>query len=144
VLETGSLSAAARQLGLTQPTVRAHLDGLEQSLGVVLFTRSANGLVPTDLARGLAAPTQTMARAAHAFVRTASMVPGKIGGVVRISVAEAVGMMVFPPKEFTTANFPNWRAYNPRSGEVVLGVCHGLDIVADRAGQAVADHHQPR
>jgi DNA-binding transcriptional LysR family regulator len=97
VLETGSLSAAARKLGLTQPTVRARLDGLEQALGVVLFTRSANGLVPTDLALSLGAPAQTMARAAHAFVRTASMVPGQIGGVVRISVAEAVGVMVIPP-----------------------------------------------
>ena len=97
MLETGSLSAAARQLGLTQPTVRARLDVLEQALGVVLFTRSVHGLVPTDLALSLGAPAQTMARAAHAFVRTASMGPGKIGGVVRISVAEAVGVMVIPP-----------------------------------------------
>ena len=96
VLETGSLSAGARQLGLTQPTVRARLDALEQALGVVLFTRSVNGLVPTDQARSLAAPARAMARAAQAFIRAASTVPGEISGVVRISVAEAVGVLVIP------------------------------------------------
>jgi DNA-binding transcriptional LysR family regulator len=97
VLETGSLSAAARQLGLTQPTVRARLDALEQALGVVLFTRSINGLVPTDQARNLAGPASIMAAAADAFVRAASAERGKVAGIVRLSVAEVVGMIVLPP-----------------------------------------------
>ena len=41
VLRTGSLSAAARDEGLTQPTVGRHVDSLEKALGVALFTRFA-------------------------------------------------------------------------------------------------------
>lgn len=45
VMETGSLSAAARRMGLSQPTVRARIEGLEAALGTALFTRSVHGLV---------------------------------------------------------------------------------------------------
>jgi DNA-binding transcriptional LysR family regulator len=44
VLQHGSLSAAARELGLTQPTIGRHVDALEQAIGAELFTRSPNGL----------------------------------------------------------------------------------------------------
>ena len=47
VLAHGSLSAAARELGLTQPTVGRHVDALEQALGAQLFTRSQSGLEVT-------------------------------------------------------------------------------------------------
>ena len=51
VLGEGSLSGAARRLGLSQPTVGRHVEALEQALGgLVLFTRSQNGLAPTDAA----------------------------------------------------------------------------------------------
>ena len=53
VLEHGSLSAAARALGLTQPSVGRHIDELQEQLGIVPFTRSQSGLVPTDTAIGL-------------------------------------------------------------------------------------------
>src|SRR5580658_7896631 len=50
VVRGGSLSGAARRLGLTQPTVGRHIDALEQALGVTLFTRSPRGLTPTPAA----------------------------------------------------------------------------------------------
>ena len=50
VLETGSLSAAARAMGLTQPTVGRHIDNLESALALKLFTRSFDGFAPTDAA----------------------------------------------------------------------------------------------
>ena len=43
VLEEGSLSAAARRLGVTQPTVRARIEALERSLG----TRAVHSARPT-------------------------------------------------------------------------------------------------
>jgi DNA-binding transcriptional LysR family regulator len=51
VLEEGSLSAAARRMGVVQPTIRARIQALERALGTVLFTRSVRGLVPTEQAR---------------------------------------------------------------------------------------------
>src|SRR4051812_25422153 len=84
VLEEGSLSAAARRMGLTQPTMRARIEALERVLGVVLFTRSVRGLVPTEQARALGDSARAMARASEAFVRAASGAPGEVAGVVRL------------------------------------------------------------
>jgi DNA-binding transcriptional LysR family regulator len=97
VLEAGSLSAAARNLGVTQPTVRARIEALEAALGTVLFTRSVNGLTPTDSARALREPARTMAMASARFVREASAAPGALAGTVRLSVPEFMGIEVLPP-----------------------------------------------
>ena len=53
VAETGSLSAAARALGSSQPTLGRHVAALEAALGVALFERRRRGLVPTEAARAL-------------------------------------------------------------------------------------------
>lgn len=97
VLEEGSLSGAARRLGIAQPTVRARVEALEYALSTVLFTRSVNGLVATEQARALACSARAMAKASDAFVRAASAPPGEIAGAVRLSVSEFVGMEVLPP-----------------------------------------------
>ena len=102
VLEAGSLSAAARRLGVTQPTVRARIEALERALGTALFTRSARGLAPTAQARELAAPARAMAHASEAFLRAASApaddaVGTAATGAVRIGVSELVGVEVLPP-----------------------------------------------
>ena len=49
----GSLSAAARALGSTQPTVGRRLNALEQRIGAKLFEREAGGLIPGPLCRML-------------------------------------------------------------------------------------------
>ena len=97
VLEEGSLSGAARHMGVAQPTVRARIEAMERALGTVLFTRSANGLVPTEQARALGEFARSMARASGAFVRAASASQGEAAGVVRLSVSEFVGVEVLPP-----------------------------------------------
>lgn len=96
VLEEGSLSGAARRLGVSHPTVRSRLEALETALGTVLFTRSVNGLTPTDSAEALREPARTMAMASDLFIRQASGTPGEIAGVVRISVPEFMGIEVIP------------------------------------------------
>lgn len=96
VLEEGSLSAAARRMGVAQPTMRARIEALEQALGTVLFTRSVRGLVPTEQARALGDTARAMARASDAFVRAASAPPGEIAGVVRVSVSDIVGIELLP------------------------------------------------
>ncbi len=97
VLESGSLSGAARRLGVAQPTIRHRLEGLERSLGVALFSRSTNGLVATEQAQALAVHARTMAAASHAFVRAASAPAASLAGTVRLSAAEIVGIEVLPP-----------------------------------------------
>jgi len=46
VARTGSLSAAARRLGLSQPTAGRHIEALEAALGLALFSRSPRGVIP--------------------------------------------------------------------------------------------------
>lgn len=97
VLNEGSLSAAARSLGLTQPTIARHVDALEASLGADLFVRSQRGLEPTDLAQALRPHAQIMATTAAALLRTASGTPGTVAGTVRISASDVVGVEHLPP-----------------------------------------------
>ncbi|WP_454758618.1 LysR family transcriptional regulator [Caulobacter segnis] len=97
VIDTGSLSAAARELGAAQPTVRRRIEDLEAQLGVALFTRSPSGLSPTPLGRDLAQHARAMAIAAASLARAASAEVGAASGVVRITASEVVGMEVLPP-----------------------------------------------
>jgi DNA-binding transcriptional LysR family regulator len=97
VLEAGTLSAAAKLRGLTQPTLGRHIETLERLLGSPLFLRSPRGLQPTDLALGLRPHLQEMAAAASAAVRDASGAADSITGSVRITASEMIGAEVLPP-----------------------------------------------
>ncbi len=99
VLNEGSLSGAARALGITQPTVGRHIAALEQALGVVLFTRSPTGLLPTETAATLRAYAQAMQSTAAALERAAASQGGVgvVKGAVRISCSDVIGVEVLPP-----------------------------------------------
>jgi DNA-binding transcriptional LysR family regulator len=96
VMTEGSLSAAARALGLTQPTLGRQVAELERALGVALFTRSPQGLKPTDAALDLRPHAQAMAGAASALVRAASGAGDTARGVVRLTASEIIGAEVLP------------------------------------------------
>ena len=98
VLDSGSLSGAARALGLAQPTIGRHIEALEDALGGgSLFTRSGSGLRPTRAALALATHARAMAVAAEALIRTATGDPDNISGVVRVTASQIVGAEVLPP-----------------------------------------------
>ncbi len=93
----GSLSAAARSLGLTQPTLGRQIAALETALGVPLFTRSTDGLRPTDGALSLLPHAEAMAAAAASLLRAASGADDAMCGTVRLAASEATGGVVLPP-----------------------------------------------
>lgn len=97
VLDEGSLSAAARTLGLTQPTVGRHIEALEAELGAPLFTRSASRLSPTETALALRPHAEAMSAAAEALVRTASGEADAVRGAIRITASDVVSVEVLPP-----------------------------------------------
>ena len=76
VVAEGSLSAAARKLGLSQPTLGRHVEALEQDLGVTLFERTLAGLKPTDTALQLYEP---VAQAERALAEAAIVAEGTTG-----------------------------------------------------------------
>ncbi|GGX69920.1 LysR family transcriptional regulator [Saccharospirillum salsuginis] len=96
VVREGSLSAAARRIGLTQPTVGRHIDALESALGTALFSRHRNGLTPTEAALALVPHAEAMETAAAALVREASGTSQIPEGTVRITASEVVGSEIVP------------------------------------------------
>jgi DNA-binding transcriptional LysR family regulator len=102
VLKAGSLSAAARALDLAQPTAGRHIAALESALGLVLFTRSQTGLLPTEAALALRPYAESMASTAAAMQRVASSQgeaagAGRVKGTVRITASDVIGVEVLPP-----------------------------------------------
>ena len=97
VMTKGSLSAAARHLRLAQPTVRRHVEALEDELGVTLFTRAANGLTPTALAETLLPFAVSTLEEAAALNRAASARADVLEGVVRLTASRVAATHVLPP-----------------------------------------------
>ncbi|MFD1952226.1 LysR family transcriptional regulator [Sphingomonas arantia] len=96
VLRTGSLSGAARTLGLTQPSIARHIDALEQAIGRDLFVRSQRGLTPTAAALELRPYAELIASTSAALLRTAEGSAGAVAGTVRISASEVVSAEHLP------------------------------------------------
>ncbi|WP_115717907.1 LysR family transcriptional regulator [Gallaecimonas mangrovi] len=97
VMQHGSLSAAARELGSTQPTLGRHITALERQLGKVLFTRAQGGLIASQEAKALLPFAEQMASSAKALHRLASSQGSHIEGVVRITASDIVGVELLPP-----------------------------------------------
>jgi DNA-binding transcriptional LysR family regulator len=100
VLQAGSLSAAARELGLTQPTAGRHVAALEKALSLTLFTRSQTGLLPTEAARALQPYAESMAATVAAMQREAGSQADsrdRVQGTVRITASEVMSVEVLPP-----------------------------------------------
>jgi DNA-binding transcriptional LysR family regulator len=96
VLREGSLSGAARALGIAQPTVGRHVAALEAALGLALFTRSQTGLIPTEAALALRGHAQAMESTAAAMERVAASYGDGVRGVVRVTASEVIGIEVLP------------------------------------------------
>lgn len=88
VAENGSLSAAARVLNMTQPTLGRQISALESELGVTLFERVGNRLELTASALQLLPHLQAMRDNATAFSLTATGQTQSIEGTVVISASE--------------------------------------------------------
>ena len=90
-VELGSLSAAARELATTQPTVSKLVASLEHSVGVRLLERSSSRVVPSDEgARFLASARQLLEEYDEAVAELKQRVR-QPKGLVRISAPVALG-----------------------------------------------------
>lgn len=96
-LDHGSLLAAARSLGASQPTLGRHIAELESQLGVVLFERTGRGLVPTATALRLAESARAMEASAHQLARSVSGADAGVSGTVRITASQPVACVLLPP-----------------------------------------------
>lgn len=90
----GNLSAAARELKVSQPTVGRRLAALEHSLSARLFDRLPDGFLPTAAGNELLDYAGQMERAANAVIRRQPSFSDGIRGTVRISVFEQVSPFI--------------------------------------------------
>ena len=95
-VEEGSLSAAARATGLTQPTIGRQISALEQELGIVLFERSGRSLMLTEPGQELLDHVRAMAQAANRVSLTASGQSSAIDGKVRITASDVLSAYLLP------------------------------------------------
>jgi DNA-binding transcriptional LysR family regulator len=94
--DSGSLSAAARKLQLTQPTLSRQVAALEAALGVTLFERIGKRLVLTDTGLGLVEHARVMAGAADTMALAAAGRSQNVSGRVTISATDAVSAYLLP------------------------------------------------
>jgi DNA-binding transcriptional LysR family regulator len=97
VAEAGSLSAAARTTGISQPTLGRHIHQAEGALQVPLFTRVAQGLVLTEAGQALLPSARAMRAAAADLALTAAGRAKGMEGTVRITASRVVSHAVLPP-----------------------------------------------
>jgi len=95
--EEGSLSAAARALGLAQPTLGRQVDALEQELGVVLFQRVGRGLELTASGLELLDHVRAMGDAAGRVSLSAAGQSQTINGNVCITASDIYAAILLPP-----------------------------------------------
>ncbi len=95
-VERGSLSSAAKELGLSQPTLSRQISAFEQQLSVVLFERVGRNLIATPAAMTLVEHVRTMADAARALGLAASGKVSVIDGKISIACTEVAAYFQLP------------------------------------------------
>ena len=95
--EEGSLSAAARALGMTQPTLGRQVTALERELGVALFERAGRGLVLTPGGMELLEHVRAMGDAAGRVSLSAGGQSQTITGTVTVTANEIQSAFLLPP-----------------------------------------------
>ena len=94
--EAGSLSAAARKLGLTQPTLGRQVTALEKELGLVLFERNPRRMTLTDAGRDLLEDARAMDMAANRISLLAEGRANSLDGLIRITASDMMSAYKLP------------------------------------------------
>ena len=97
VAETGSLSAAAARLNVTQPTVSRRVAELEARVGEALFARTAIGATITTFGESLLEPARRMAEWAVELERAAERAETTPRGIVRITAPPGIAFDFLAP-----------------------------------------------
>jgi len=95
--EEGSVSGAARALGLSQPTVSRQIDALESELSLVLFERVGRGFILTPAGHELLQHVRGMGEAATRMSLSASAQSHSLDGCVRITAIDVYSAFLLPP-----------------------------------------------
>ena len=94
VVETGSFSKAAMDLGVTQPTATKHVAALERKLGARLLNRNTRGVSVTEIGALYHDKCKAILRELEEADNLATLLQSRVGGTLRISTSVAFGRRV--------------------------------------------------
>ncbi len=97
IARAGTLGAAAKRVGQTQPTMGRRLRALEAALGQTLFQRTRDGFVLTDEGAAVLAYAERMEEEALGFTRALAGNDARLTGPLRISSSDWFGVHVLTP-----------------------------------------------
>lgn len=142
----GNLSAASRELNVSQPTVGRRLKSLEESLGTQLFDRLPDGMALTTHGEQLVPLARNMETAAGAVLRHQASFSTEVRGTVRISMYEQIAQFFMqylqalrtrcPEIEIELAIAHSAANLSRREADLMIREClpDTPDIVAKRLG----------
>lgn len=129
VVETGSFSGAARQLGVGQPAVSKQIAQLEDRLQVRLLLRSTRGLTPTDAGLRFYERARIAIREAEEAELEARGAGAGLSGRLRISAATTFArLMIIPRLPRFLADHPDLDVDVILDDRVIDLVSEGIDL----------------
>jgi DNA-binding transcriptional LysR family regulator len=136
VADTGSINAAAQQLGHSQAKVSRDIDLLERQIGQELFLRSARGMELTSAGQIVLPKARSMADAADALSSDVSELQGDAGGQVVIAAHDAMATYWLAPR------LPEFHQSNPDI-EIMLKVVQETPNLADGEADICLQYEPP-
>lgn len=97
IARSGTLGAAAKRVGQTQPTMGRRLRALEEALGHTLFQRTSDGFVLTDDGAAVLAHAERMEEEALGFTRALTGKETQLTGLLRVSSSDWFGIHILTP-----------------------------------------------
>lgn len=97
IAREGTLGAAARVVGQTQPTMGRRLRALEDAVGQTLFQRTGDGFVLTDEGQAVLAHAERMEHEAIAIERELAGAEASLSGLLRVSCSDWFGITMLAP-----------------------------------------------
>ncbi|MCA9716337.1 MAG: LysR family transcriptional regulator [Myxococcales bacterium] len=135
--EEGSFSAAARALGVAQPTIGRQIAALEEELGVDLFERVGRAVRPTSVGLDLAEHVRAMRAGAERVALTAAGQAMSLEGAVSIAASEVIAAYLLPPI------FARARAAHPAL-ELELVVSNSVSDLRRREADIAVRNFRPK
>ena len=153
VMTSGTVTAAARQLGVSQPSVTTTIKQAEAKLGFQLFVREGGRLLPTDEARLLFGEAQRAHEALAALGVMANGLRLSLGGHVRVAAVPTIAQELLPDTIATFEGLHTGFQYSvtavnteeiierldTRMGAYDLGFVFGVDPDAGLSHQVIGE-----
>ncbi|MEM9796738.1 MAG: LysR family transcriptional regulator [Pseudomonadota bacterium] len=149
VMEQGSASAAARQLGTNQTTVSRRIDRIEAALSLRLFEKGPRGAVPTENAQALLPHAQRMRDAAEALDARGRSLTRQLSGAIRLTTTPGVprhisGLLRAFSERHPEVRFEldaDERAVSLEDGEADVALRSAMQLTGDTLiGRRILDH----